>query len=63
MTSVNDCKLINLTKIGERKGYITPIYSGEHIPFQISRVYYLYDIPGGATRAGHAHKELHQLMV
>ncbi len=63
MTSVNDCKLISLTKIGERKGYITPIYGGDHIPFQISRVYYLYDIPGGATRAGHAHKELQQLMV
>ncbi len=54
---------MTLPKIGERRGYITAIYGGEHVPFPIRRVYYLYDIPGGATRAGHAHKELQQLIV
>jgi dTDP-4-dehydrorhamnose 3,5-epimerase-like enzyme len=63
MTTVCDCKLIDLPKIGERRGYITPIYGGVHIPFEILRVYYLYDIPGGAMRAAHAHKELQQLIV
>ena len=63
MTTVHDCNLIDLPRIGERKGYITPIYGREHIPFDIARVYYLYDIPGGATRAAHGHKELQQLMV
>jgi hypothetical protein len=46
-----------------KQGSLTPIYNGEHIPFDIARVYYLYDVPGGATRGGHAHKELQQLIV
>lgn len=62
-TTVHDCKLIHLPKISERKGAITPIYSGEHVPFDIKRVYYLYDVPGGEKRGGHAHKELQQLLV
>lgn len=63
MTSINACKVINLPKISERKGAITPIYAGEHVPFEIQRVYYLYDVPGGESRGGHAHKELQQLIV
>ncbi len=62
-TTVDDCKLINLPKISERKGAITPIYGGAHVPFNIARVYYLYDVPGGESRGGHAHKELQQLIV
>ena len=62
-TTVHDCKLIDLPKISERKGAITPIYGGEHIHFEIKRVYYLYDVPGGESRGGHAHKELQQLIV
>jgi dTDP-4-dehydrorhamnose 3,5-epimerase-like enzyme len=62
-TSIDDCKLIDLPRIGERRGYLTPIYGGEHIPFPIRRVYYLYDIPAGAERGGHAHWELQQLIV
>ena len=62
-TTVHDCKLINLPKISERKGAITPIYSGEHVPFDIKRVFYLYDIPGGESRGAHAHKTLHQFLV
>jgi len=62
-TTVHDCKLINLPKIGDRKGAITPIYSGEHVPFEIARVFYLYDVPGGEGRGAHAHKKLHQFVV
>lgn len=63
MTTIDDCKLIDLPCIGDRNGNITPIYGREHIPFDIARVYYLYDVPGGAARGGHAHKELQQLIV
>jgi hypothetical protein len=47
----------------DRRGNLTPVYGGSHIPFDIARVYYLYDVPGGAERAAHAHKELQQLFV
>ena len=62
-TTISDCKIIELPKISERKGAITPIYSGEHIPFNIERVFYLYDVPGGEGRGAHAHKALHQFIV
>jgi hypothetical protein len=45
------------------EGNLTFIEGGDHIPFDIARVYYLYDVPGGATRGGHAHRELQQLIV
>ena len=63
MTTVDDCKLIDLPKITARQGNITPVEGNKDIPFDIERVYYLYDIPGGAARGGHAHKELQQLIV
>jgi dTDP-4-dehydrorhamnose 3,5-epimerase-like enzyme len=62
-TTIQDCNIIDLVKISERKGAITPIYGGEHVPFEIKRVYYLYDVPGGESRGGHAHKDLEQLVV
>ena len=62
-TTIHDCKLIDLPKISERKGAITPIYGGEHIPFEIQRVFYLYDVPGGESRGAHAHRTLHQFLV
>ena len=62
-TTIHDCKIIDLPKISERKGAITPIYSEEHVPFRIRRVYYLYDVPGGESRGGQAHKNLQQLVV
>ena len=62
-TTIHDCLVRDLPKIGERKGYITPIYGRDQIPFDIARVYYLYDIPGGASRAAHAHRGLQQLLV
>ncbi len=62
--SIKDCKLIQLPRVfGERKGNLTYIYSREHVPFDIKRIYYLYDVPGGAERAGHAHKELKQVLL
>jgi dTDP-4-dehydrorhamnose 3,5-epimerase-like enzyme len=61
--SLDDCKLIDLPKIAEPRGNLTFIEGGRHVPFDIKRVYYLYDVPGGAERGGHAHKDLHQLIV
>ena len=61
--SLADCKIIPLPVIHDPRGNLTFIESENHIPFEIRRVYYLYDVPGGATRAGHGHKLLHQLMI
>ena len=58
-----DCKIIQLPVIHDPRGNLTFIESEKHIPFEIKRVYYLYDVPGGATRAGHGHKLLQQLMI
>lgn len=63
MTTIDDCKIIELPKIERREGNLTPVYTGAHVPFDIARVYYLYDVPGGASRGGHAHKHLQQLIV
>jgi len=63
-STIDDCKIIELENFkSERKGNLTPVYSNVHIPFDIKRIYYLYDIPSGVDRGGHAHKELEQLMV
>jgi len=61
--SLNNCKTIELPKISDPRGNLTFIESEHHVPFEIKRVYYLYDVPGGATRAGHGHKTLEQLMI
>lgn len=61
--SIQDCKLIELPKISDPRGNLTFIEGAKHIPFEIKRIYYLYDVPGGAHRAGHAHKTLHQVLV
>ena len=63
LSTVHDCELIDLPKISTRQGALSPIYGGHHIPFEISRVYYLYDVPGGESRGGHAHLELQQLII
>ena len=61
--SIHNCKIIELPKISNAQGNLTFVEGSNHIPFDIQRVYYLYDVPGGATRGGHAHKKLHQLIV
>ncbi|NDF12354.1 MAG: WxcM-like domain-containing protein [Proteobacteria bacterium] len=58
-----DCRYIQLRKIEDPRGNLTSIEGGQDIPFEIKRVYYLYDVPGGSSRAGHAHKNLHQLFI
>lgn len=63
MANVYDCSLIELPRITSSSGSLTPVHGGITLPFQIERVYYLYDIPGGETRGGHAHRELYQLVV
>lgn len=60
---IQTCKIIDLPKITDPRGNLTFIEGGNHIPFDIQRVYYLYDVPGGAERGGHAHKALHQLII
>jgi len=58
-----DCKLLELPKIADPRGNLTFVENQTHIPFNIKRVYYTYDVPGGAERGGHAHKELKQLII
>jgi dTDP-4-dehydrorhamnose 3,5-epimerase-like enzyme len=62
-STVYDCSVLTLPKIHNRAGNITALGNSADIPFDVNRVYYLYDIPGGETRGGHAHKELQQLVV
>lgn len=62
-SSLQDCRLVDLPRIADSRGNLTFVEGGQHIPFEIARVYYLYDVPGGAERGGHAHKDLQQLIV
>lgn len=61
--NIDTCSIITLPKISDPRGNLTSIEGGKHVPFDIQRVYYLYDVPGGAERGGHAHKGLHQLII
>lgn len=62
-STINDCRLIDLRKISDPRGNLTVIEEGRDIPFDIRRVYYLYDVPGGESRGAHAHKKLYQLII
>lgn len=62
-TSVYNCSVIELPKIHNRAGNITPITNNENIPFDVKRVFYIYDIPGGEDRGAHSHKECHQFLI
>jgi hypothetical protein len=62
-SSVYDCTIIELDKHHHAKGNITVVENNATIPFEVRRTYYLYDVPGGESRGGHAHKELRQLIV
>jgi dTDP-4-dehydrorhamnose 3,5-epimerase-like enzyme len=63
--SIDKCKMISLPCVHdpEGRGNLTFVESGRQAPFEIRRVYYLYDVPGGATRAGHGHRQLEQLLI
>lgn len=63
MNSLALCRRIDLPVISDPRGNLTFLEGGRHIPFEVRRIYYLYDVPGGAHRAGHAHKKLQQLLV
>jgi hypothetical protein len=58
-----DCKIIQLPKISDPRGNLTFVEGNNHIPFDIKRFYYLYDVPGGSERGAHAHRGLHQFIV
>lgn len=62
-STVYDCTIIEINKHQHDKGNISVIENGVTVPFDVKRVYYLYDVPGGESRGGHAHKELRQLIV
>jgi hypothetical protein len=63
MAVLDRCRLIELPVVSDPRGNLTFIEGGRHIPFEIKRVYHLYDVPGGASRAGHAHRMLQQVLI
>ena len=62
-STIEECKLVDLRKISDPRGNLTPIEGGVDIPFDVKRIYYLYDVPSGESRGAHAHKELRQLII
>ena len=62
-TGLCGCRIIEFPKISDPRGSLTFVEGEKHIPFDIKRVYYLYDVPGGETRGGHAHKRLQQVII
>jgi hypothetical protein len=63
VSDIHNCNVVELTKIHNPAGNITIVQNGSYQPFDVRRIYYLYDVPGGSERGGHAHKELYQLIV
>lgn len=62
-STIEDCRVIDLRKISDPRGNLTPIEGGQDLPFEVKRVYYLYDVPSGQSRGGHAHRALQQLII
>jgi len=60
---VDDCRIIELPVVHAPQGNLTFVEAHRHVPFAIERVYYLYDVPGGAARGGHAHRKLEQVLI
>jgi glyoxylate utilization-related uncharacterized protein len=63
MPTVADCRLINFPRIQDPRGNLTPIEGQVEVPFAIRRVYWIYDVPGGAQRGGHAYRELQEVLI
>jgi dTDP-4-dehydrorhamnose 3,5-epimerase-like enzyme len=63
MPNIDDCKLVDLPKIEDARGNLTFLEESRHVPFPVRRVFYLYDVPTGASRGAHAHREQHQFLV
>lgn len=62
-TTIDDCSLVELPRIADVRGNLTFIEGNRHAPFAIERVFYLYDVPTGADRGAHAHREQHQFLI
>lgn len=62
-SSIYNCSILQLPKIHNRAGNITALENNIHLPFDVKRVYYLYDVPAGEERGGHAHRELQQIVI
>lgn len=63
VSDIYNCNVVELAQIHNRAGNITIVQNGNFLPFDVKRVYYLYEVPGGSERGGHAHKELYQLII
>ncbi len=61
--NIHQCNILQLPKVHDRAGNITAIENNIHLPFDVERVFYLYDVPGGEKRGGHAHKELQEFII
>jgi hypothetical protein len=61
--TVYECSIVHLPKIHNEAGNITALENNKNIPFDVKRIYYLYDVPGGAERGGHGHKKLQQFII
>lgn len=62
-TNIYDCSILEIDKHHNEKGNISVVQNGRTIPFEVKRIYYLYDVPGGESRGGHAHRELQQFII
>lgn len=62
-TTIDDCKIIDLRRIQDPRGNLTPVESAVDIPFEIKRIFYLYDVPGGESRGAHAHKQEMEFLI
>lgn len=63
MTQLEKCKLVQFPKITDRRGNLSFIEGNRHVPFDIARVYYVYDVPGGEARGAHGHRALSQVLI
>ena len=61
--TINNCKIIGLPKISDPRGNLTFVEGGRNIPFEIKRIFYIYDVPTASDRGAHAHKRLHQFLI